>query len=69
MTNFSTIRMRLQVVFDSLGVDPESLAKFDKLKLSTSQTFLLIRLVGNLKGSQVDFLTFVFFPFDTFIAL
>ena len=59
MTNFSTVRIRLQVVFDSLGVDPESLAKFDKMKLSTSQTFLLIRLVGNLKGSQVDFLTLV----------
>jgi len=53
-------RMRLQAMFDSLGVDSESLAKVDKMKLSPWKTFLLIRLVGNLKGSQVDFLTLVF---------
>jgi len=47
-------RMRLQAMFDSLGVDSESLAKVDKMKLSPWKTFLLIRLVGNLKGSQVS---------------
>ena len=52
--------MRLTIMFDTMGVDPESLDKVAKMKLSTWQTFLLIRLVSNLKGSQVDFLAFVF---------
>jgi len=46
-------RMRLEAKFATLGVDNGSLEKVDKMNLSTSQTFLLTRLVGNLKGSQV----------------
>jgi len=45
--------MHLEAIFATLGVDNGSLEKVDKMKLSTSQTFLLTRLVGNLKGSQV----------------
>ena len=52
--------MRLAIMFDTMGVDPESLDKVAKMKLSTWQTFLLIRLVSNLKGSQVDSITSVF---------
>ena len=51
--------MRLEAKFATLGVDNGSLEKIDKMNLSTSQTFLLTRLVGNLKGSQVDFITLV----------
>merc|ERR1719305_2050267 len=47
-------RMRLEAKFATLGVDNGSLIKVDKMKLSPSQTFLLTRLVGNLKGSQVS---------------
>jgi len=47
-------RMRLEVMLNSLGVDSNALDKVDKMKLSTWETFLLIRLVGNLKGSQVS---------------
>jgi hypothetical protein len=47
-------RMHLEAIFATLGVDNGSLEKVDKMKLSTSQTFLLTRLVGNLKGSQVS---------------
>jgi len=47
-------RMRLETMFATLGIDNGSLIKVDKMKLSTSQTFLLTRLVGNLKGSQVS---------------
>merc|ERR1719341_587451 len=46
-------RMRLEAKFVALGVESGSLDKFDKMKLSPSKTFLLNRLVGNLKGSQV----------------
>jgi hypothetical protein len=46
-------RMHLEAIFATLGVDNGSLEKVDKMNLSTSQTFLLTRLVGNLKGSQV----------------
>merc|ERR1712203_1213440 len=46
-------RMRLEAKFVALGVESGSLDKFDKMKLSPSKTFLLTRLVGNLKGSQV----------------
>merc|ERR1719264_1178924 len=53
-TNFSIVRMRLEAIFATLGVDNGSLEKVDKMNLSTSQTFLLTRLVGNLKGSQVS---------------
>ena len=52
--------MRLAIMFDTMGVVPESLDKAAKMKLSTWQTFLLIRLVSNLKGSQVDSITSVF---------
>merc|ERR1719341_2942721 len=52
-------RMRLEAMFATLGVNSGSLEKFDKMKLSTSQTFLLTRLIGNLKGSRVGFITFV----------
>merc|ERR1711902_185236 len=52
-------RMRLEAKFVALGVESGSLDKFDKMKLSPSKTFLLHRLVGNLKGSQVKFITFV----------
>ena len=55
-TNFTTIRMRLAAMFDSLGVSPWFLGQVDNLQLSTWETFLLIRLVRNLKGSQVDFI-------------
>ena len=48
-------------MFASLGVLPESMDKVAKMNLSTWETFLLIRLVRNLKGSQVDFITFVYF--------
>merc|ERR1719264_825999 len=58
-TNFSTVRMRLEAKFATLGVDNGSLERVDKMKLSTSQTFLLTRLVSNLKGSQVDFIIFL----------
>ena len=51
--------MRLETMFATLGIDNGSLIKVDKMKLSPSQTFLLTRLVGNLKGSQVDFITLV----------
>jgi len=47
-------RMRLSAIFTSLGVDPGSLEKVAKMNLSTWETFLLIRLVSNLKGSQVS---------------
>merc|ERR1712010_138152 len=47
-------RMRLEAMFATLGIDNGSLIKVDKMKLSPSQTFLLTRLVGNLKGSQVS---------------
>merc|ERR1719205_530995 len=47
-------RMRLEAMFATLGVDSGSLDKVDKMKLSTWETFLLTRLVGNLKGSQVS---------------
>merc|ERR1712226_382018 len=47
-------RMRLETMFATLGIDNGSLIKVDKMKLSTSQTFFLTRLVGNLKGSQVS---------------
>merc|ERR1719341_1873024 len=47
-------RMRLETMFATLGIDNGSLIKVDKMKLSTSQTFLLPRRVGNLKGSQVS---------------
>jgi len=40
-------------MFASLGVLPESMDKVAKMNLSTWETFLLIRLVRNLKGSQV----------------
>jgi hypothetical protein len=46
-------RIRLAGMFGSLGVHPVSLEKVAKLNLQTWQTFLLIRLVRNLKGSQV----------------
>ena len=49
--------MRLEAKFATLGVDNGSLEKVDKMNLSTSQTFLLTRLVGNLKGSQVALIT------------
>lgn len=42
----------------AMGVEAETLDKVARMKLSTWQTFLLIRLVHNLKGSQVDILTF-----------
>ena len=51
--------MRLEAKFATLGVDNGSLEKVDKMKLSNSQTFLLTRLVSNLKGSQVDFIIFL----------
>jgi len=41
-------------MFDSLGVSPWFLGQVDNMELSTWETFLLIRLVRNLKGSQVD---------------
>merc|ERR1719220_2132417 len=47
-------RMRLEAMFVTLGVNSGSLEKFDEMDLSTSKTFLLIRLIGNLKGSQVS---------------
>ena len=43
-------------MFDSLGVSPWFLGQVDEMELSTWETFLLIRLVRNLKGSQVDFI-------------
>jgi len=46
-------RIRLGAMFNSMGVEPEALDKVAKMKLKTWQTFLLIRLVSNLKGSQV----------------
>jgi len=46
-------RMRLAALFDSLGVSPWFLGQVDDMELSTWETFLLIRLVRNLKGSQV----------------
>merc|ERR1719158_1723595 len=46
-------RMRLGAMFNSMGVEPEALDKVAKMELKTWQTFLLIRLVSNLKGSQV----------------
>jgi len=46
-------RIRLHGMFNSLGVHPGSLEKVAKMNLTTWQTFLLIRLVCNLKGSQV----------------
>merc|ERR1712130_361834 len=46
-------RVRLAGMFASLGVLPESMDKVAKMNLSTWETFLLIRLVRNLKGSQV----------------
>jgi len=46
-------RMRLSAMFDSLGVSPWLLGQVDNMELSTWETFLLIRLVQNLKGSQV----------------
>ena len=46
--------MRLAAMFDSLGVSPWFLGQVDNMELSTWETFLLIRLVRNLKGSQVD---------------
>jgi len=46
-------RMRLSAMFDSLGVSPWFLGQVDEMELSTWETFLLIRLVRNLKGSQV----------------
>jgi len=46
-------RMRLAAMFDSLGVSPWLLGQVDNMELSTWETFLLIRLVQNLKGSQV----------------
>jgi hypothetical protein len=46
-------RMRLAAMFDSLGVSPWILGQVDNMELSTWETFLLIRLVRNLKGSQV----------------
>ena len=55
--------MRLATVFESLGVEAGWLDKVAKMKLSPWETFLLIRLVSNLKGSQVDFLTFFFLLF------
>jgi len=46
--------MRLAAMFDSLGIHPKSLDQLGKMELSTWETFLLTRLVRNLKGSQVD---------------
>merc|ERR1719376_91591 len=46
-------RMRLVAMFDSLGIDPKSLDQLGEMELSTWETFLLTRLVRNLKGSQV----------------
>jgi len=46
-------RMRLVAMFDSLGLHPKLLDQFGEMELSTWETFLLTRLVRNLKGSQV----------------
>jgi len=45
--------MRLVAMFDSLGLHPKLLDQLGEMKLSSWETFLLTRLVRNLKGSQV----------------
>jgi hypothetical protein len=46
-------RMRLNVMWNAMGVPLMYRQQMQNLRLTSSQTFLLVRLVGNLKGSQV----------------
>ena len=46
--------MRLEAIRAALGVDKKCRVE---TKLQAWDVFLLTRLVGNLKGSQVDFIT------------
>ena len=46
--------MRLNAMWNAMGVPLMYRQQMQNLRLTSSQTFLLVRLVGNLKGSQVS---------------